>query len=338
MRGHAFAGDDLTLSARRIRGGGIALRRRARVRRIGLLSMVLAHTGVAADPVPSTDVVRLSIPDCDTTSGARITELVGLELASHPMIVRDDAQRATIRASLRCSASHAVITVEDSRRTTPLVLHLELEDTRAEARPRLLALAVAELIATSRLERTPAVARVPVVSPVRHREPTSSLWIAAGVLRAHEPAVWSPALTAGAAHDIGPIELAGDLELDWGGRTTAEATVGARSLSLSVVPTLPLMAGRFGWGLGLGLRAGYVWLEATPREQTLIGQKLSGVFVAPILQSAHYLRLSGPWFARLALEAGYVAKTVRGLDADGNALLEVRGLRVGALLGLGLSL
>jgi len=327
---------------------GITERRRARGRRFGSFAFALSCTCAAVDPPPAADVVRLSIPDCDGASGAQITELVGLELAAHSTIVQDDTQPATLRASLHCDDSHAIITVEDSRRPTPLVLRLDLDETRTEARPRFLALAVAELIATSRLERAPppapppprapAPVRARLVPPVHAHEPTSSFWLSAGVLRSHDPAVWSPALVAGAAHGFGRLALTGDVEFDWGQRTTAAATVDVRSLSLSLAPALSLATGRFGWQLGLGVRAGEVWLEATPREANLVGKSLSGIFIAPILQSAQHLRLAGPVFARLALEAGYVVKTVRGLDADRSPLLEVRGLRVSALLGVGLSL
>ena len=100
--------------------------------------------------------MRLSIPDCEGASGAEIAKLVGLELAPGLATVLDDASPATLHATLQCADGRALITVVDPARAQPLELSLSLVETHSEARERFLALAIAELIATSRLERSSA--------------------------------------------------------------------------------------------------------------------------------------------------------------------------------------
>jgi hypothetical protein len=277
--------------------------------------------------------VRLVIPDCENASGAEIAKLVGLELAPKLTVALDDSP-ATLRATLRCADGRAFITVEDALRPTPLTLNLSLADTRSEARARLLALAIAELIATSRLEQSsgqkpaqPAAEKPPRAAPL-------ALWLGAGALRAFEPASWLPALALGAADSFGLLALSADLQFAWGEQNGSEALVRMRLLSLSFAPALHLTAGRVDGSLGLGLRAGYAWLLATPHQAGLTGRQFSGVFAAPALQGALQFRLSDAWRARLAAELGYVVAPLRGLDADGGTLLELSGLYASALLAV----
>jgi hypothetical protein len=295
---------------------------------------LVSARGVAAGQ----DVVRLSISDCETASAAEITKIVALELAPRITIVIDEA--APLEASLQCAEGRAVILVRDVDRAEPLELIMPLADTRREARPRLLALAIAELIATSLLEQTPRpkphVEPVVVAPPPRERP--LALGLAVGVVRAFEPALWPPALRIDAAHGFGGWSLHADVELDFGSRSTSAATLGARALSLGFAPALRLLEGLLDWDFGVGLRAGAVWLSATPRAQGLEGRSVSGIFIAPFVWTALELPLTAAWYLRLAIEVGYVVKPVRGLDADDVALLELRGVRGASLLGVGIRL
>jgi hypothetical protein len=295
----------------------------------------LAAVGGAAGQ----DLVRLSIPDCETASASEITKIVALELAPRITIVLDED--APLEASLECASGRAVIYVRDVHRDEPLELILPLADTRREARPRLLALAIAELIATSLLERTPRpksqVAPAPVVTPPPPERPLS-LGVAVGVVRAFEPALWSPALRLDAAHGFSGWSLHADLELDFASHRTSDAALGARALSLGLAPALRLLDSELDWDLGLGFRVGLLWLSATPRAQNLEGRTVSGIFLAPFVWTALELQLATLWYLRLAFELAYVAKPVRGLDADQATLLELRGVRGASLLGVGIRL
>jgi hypothetical protein len=310
--------------------------RLGRAMRCGLLACAGLFTLVRPSPLTAADVevVRLSIPDCGDTSGAEIAKLVGLELAPKLSVTIDESAPASMHARLRCAEQRATITVEDDARPTQLELSLSLADTRSEARARLLALAVAELIATSRLERgpprPPPSAAGPEAPPQRARE----VWLGAGVLHAFQPAIWLPAFAVGAADSFGHFAGAADAGFGWGQTSESAARIRVRLLALGLALGLHVEGERAAGTLGVGLRGGYAWLLATPRESGVSGRQLSGVFLAPIVQGAFELRLTEAWRARLGLELGYVVKPVRGLDADQTTLLALRGFLGSGLLAL----
>ena len=290
------------------------------------------------------DVVRLSIPDCEGAASSEIVKLVSLELAPQVTIALDDAESVQLTASLRCTDGRAVISVQDARRTEPLQLVLPLADTRREARPRLLALAIAELIATSRLEpgATPPPPPPPPEPPPPEEPETPerplSVGIGAGVVRAFEPVLWSPSLQLAAAYSFGSLELQADLAFDWTSGSTLLAELGATAISLNLAPGLRVIAGQLAWHVGVGLRTGVAWLTAEPRSGELSGKTLSGVFLTPLVWTALRLHLTQRVYLRLALELGYITKNVIGQEEDeATALFELRGFRAGSWLGAGIS-
>jgi hypothetical protein len=313
---------------------------------LGAAWLTGSASALAQPNTPNRAVVKLEISACEAADGAEIAELIALELASQPGVVIDAAQPPSLQASLVCSDGHALISVQDVHKPAPLELRLELEDTRSEARPRLLALAVAELIATSRLEHTnlpePQPDAASSASEPSAARPTTELptaiWLGVGVLRGYRPAVWAPTLALGAAHSFGRLALAADLEFDWASQSSTLAQVGARSLGLGLAPQLQLLAGQLEWFVGLGARVAYVWLSADSRSADLTGATLSGLVITPTMHSALQLRIGERGFVRLGIELGYVVKTLRGLDAERAGLFEARGLRAVGLVGAGFRL
>lgn len=287
------------------------------------------------------DSVRLSVPDCEGISGAEIAKLVTLELTPHVQI-SDDGE---VTAAMRCSGARAEISVDDPRRSQPLVLSLPLTDARREARPRLLALAMAELIATSRLERPPALEPKPDpeaepeeaedgADPDGPPGPSSGFWLGGGVVRGLKPAAWSPAFGVGAAHSFGLIELAADIGFEWSSRRTTQADLTTTALSLALLPGLRFGAGPITLSVAAGLRAGWGRLGATAREAGLQGGSVSGLFLAPIGQLTARVAFAPRWRLRLAFELGHVTKPVHGNDADKLRMLELSGWRAGGWIGL----
>jgi hypothetical protein len=292
---------------------------------LGLLPSRLA----AADG----ESVRLSIPDCADASGPQIAQLVGLELASRENLTLDDSGNG-IQASLECRDDSAVIRVVDPQRDGPLVLEMQLAQTRPEARPRLLALAIAELIATSRLEHTSYSAPPPRAEALY---PTS-LSIAVGTARAYQPGLWSPVIAAGAAHRFHSIALTADLNVDWTSHRTTNASIDARTVSLAIAPSLVALRGKIDLDFRLGLRAGYAWLAGEPRNLNFDAASVSAPFLAPIAGTAVLWHMTERWSVSVSLEVGYVIVPVRGQDPDGARLLELKGLRASALIGPALAL
>jgi hypothetical protein len=309
----------------------------------------------ADEPAADAAAVQLSIPDCAEIAGAEITGLVALELApkSSPAAgaTPPEPTRSPTRAALRCTGLHATVTVASPERATPLVLELDLTDTKSEARPRFLALAIAELIATSRLEQSdprtprtpprpppappaPPAPRAPDVAPEPPATTRLELSAAAGASRGFDPALFAPALALGAAQRWSALALGVELTLERAQSTTTQAVATAHAVSLGASPAWRVDAGPLDFGFSLGVRGGHAWLAGTPRRAQLSGHTLTGFYLAPIAGSVVQLRVTAHWAARLALECGYVLTPIRGLDADRAALLALRGLRTSGMLGM----
>jgi hypothetical protein len=304
---------------------------------LACLSLMAATSAARAD-----DGVKLDLTDCAGARAQDIAQLVRLE---------PSARAADLSAELRCSEERASITVRDPRRRAPLQLSLPLAGTQREARARLLALAIAELLATSRLEIEPRASPPP--PPAAEAEPRASsppppaaeaeprpysLWLGAGVTRAFAPALFAPTLQLAAARRFGPLTWLADLDLDWAATARSDANITARALSLAAGAGVSLRAAPWTWEVALAARGGVVWLRGEPRSADMSGLTLSAAWLAPEFQSALALALSPQLRLRLACQLGYVVTPVRGLDADGGSLLELRGVRVALVLGVGLAL
>ncbi len=96
------------------------------------------------------DGVVLRVPDCLGASSVEVKKLVALELAPRLQVVEAGG---ALHGRVVCAAPRVVISVEDAARATPLRIELDLEAAAPQARQRLLALALAELIGTRQLER-----------------------------------------------------------------------------------------------------------------------------------------------------------------------------------------
>jgi hypothetical protein len=243
----------------------------------------------------------------------------------------------------------AVITVHDPTREMPLVLEMQLAQTRREARPRLLALAIAELIATSRLEQLPAA------TPREDEEPRSeaagsdrttgetapkgfSLFLSGGLATAYQPRHWAGVFALGAAYSFDRVSLGAELGFEGATETNLQAKVRVRAGSVALAPSVVLVRDAYEWSFGGGLRASYAQLKAAARDATFSAGSLSGLVLEPFATTALNAPIGGSWFVHLAVDMGYAAKPLRGLDADGRPVMEVRGIRAAALLGLGAQL
>lgn len=303
----------------------------------------------AADGVES---VQLRIADCGEVSGQQIEKLVELELRSRENLSLElDGSGAGLRASLACSGDAAVITVEDPTRGAPLVLEMQLAQTRLEARPRLLALAIAELIATSRLEHVPVAAAANEdekndgAERSREEEPSDeadrarvSVWLAGGLASEFQPRHWAGIFAAGASFSVARFSVDAELGFEGATETSSQANVRARAASLALAPSFALVRDACEWRIGIGARASYAWLQAVAREAALRAGTVSGVVIEPFVTTTLVAPIASTWFVRVALDLGYVAKPLRGVDADDRSVLEVKGIRAAVLLGLGLHL
>jgi hypothetical protein len=305
---------------------------RGLVRSCSLLIVGLWVAGAGSAGAQPTDAVQLDLPDCGGVSGAEVRRLVALELAPRPVLKPDSLAPATTQGRLECTPEGARITVSGVVSDPPLRLEVGLTELAPAARPRLLALALAELIATSRHEHSqPPTAAEPAARPTRI---SLHVWLALGAVRAAEPAVLSPALGVGAALRLDWFALAADLRVDRGERETSPAQVVLETLSLGGAPSW--RAGGRSWQLllGPGLRAGYARMRGEARRADLEGQTLSGFWLGPCLAASFELAFVHRWAARIGAEAGYVTQTLRGEGDDANALLKLAGPWLSLTVGL----
>lgn len=119
---------------------------------------IRAQPAAAGMVAATTDEIRLELGECPLVSGSSVRELVALEVAPRRVLAVASSATAATRADVSCLADVAHIRVEDAGLTAPLHLEIALRDLDRPARSRLLALAVAELIATSRLQRAKTAA------------------------------------------------------------------------------------------------------------------------------------------------------------------------------------
>jgi hypothetical protein len=305
---------------------------------------------MAALPAAAQDAIRLDIPDCAGVPSATVRELVALEVAPRTVLEADSQAEASTSGGLRCRAGVAQIWVDDQRLAAPLRLEITLTDLAPQARPRLLALALSELIATSRLEKSQLTAADESVEPQSTAavadadEPEDAaspavpvsvqIWLGVGAAREADPLLIAPSIAAGGVVAWDQLALAADLRFDRGARTEPAAELTLNAISLALGPAWRVHGSSSQLLLGAAVRAGYAGLSARARSPDTTSDSLSGFWLGPCAQAALQLRITERWTVRAGLELGYVTQTVRGLDARGQALLDLGGLWVSGHAGV----
>ncbi len=288
--------------------------------------------------------VRLDVPDCLGVSGDEVRRLVALELAPRLRVDASDGAAAIV-GSVTCG-ERVQIVIDDPERASPLQLALDLASAPEPARARLLALSIAELIATSRLERSPELEleRAREADAAASSEPASEparawrMWLGPGLSRVGSPAVTLLGIEGGASYALGPVVMIAELQARWGDADTLAAEVGVRTYSAALLLSPRLSLGAFDFTAAPGVRLGHARLVGRPERAELRGEALSGVWFGPLIGAAVQYRFTTWAAARAALELGYVARPVRGLDEQSRRLLELEGAWASASLGAALLL
>ncbi|MET0387885.1 MAG: hypothetical protein ABW321_18070, partial [Polyangiales bacterium] len=86
--------------------------------------------------------------------------------------------------------------------------------------------------------------------------------------------------------------------------------------------------------LGPAVRAGYMRLSAAASSSAVEGLDLSGLWLGPCAQAAFQLTLTRRFQLRVGAELGYVARPLRGLDAERRPLLALAGPWIAGLVGV----
>ena len=306
-----------------------------------------AQAEVSSAPELRSEPVVLDSDQCSSVARDELRELVALELAPRAVKTPSElpAGGSVTSAELRCSATRARLVVRDAARRQQQELALELTQIDPPARARLIALALAELIATVEMEplapARPAEPPKPAHSP-SPRGAHSSWWLGAGLTREGRPRILAPSLQSGLALSLAalPLALFSELQLQRGERTISAGRVTAWTVSGSLGLAGQLHAGPSDLTLGLGLRLGYAELvgKTGAASATLSAHNVSGLLWGPTLGASAVLPLYARWGVRAGVDLTWLARGVRGTDSGGGTAFQLDGLLVHATLGVSLRL
>lgn len=310
----------------------------------------------AAPPVPP---VQLAISDCIEVDHTETVRLFAMELRSQPIDGKSGAAKAT-KAQVACTATGAFeLRVDDPVTGKTLARSIDIRQFPPETRPRLLALALVELIIAAWSE----LVVVPAPSAALARdESMEQARRAAGItvknLMPVEPDRFTLRLTAlGAAEkywggtdglygggfciagDHGPLlGWSADLLFMHGGASAGAGSVSVESVDAAVAATIRRPVSYLTLRGGLGFRGGTVWMTGSPADAAhASGRTIAGPFFGPMATAGFDV---GPWrwvTIELRGTGGYVVLPVSGQSA-GKRAAAVDGWWTGAMLGLGVSL
>jgi hypothetical protein len=308
-----------------------------------LLALLLGSKVLAQDAAhgPRTPVL-LHTADCADLAQAELRELVALELAPRPVLGAADAPAAPTGAqvTLICNQREARVLLRTHGRREYQVL-LDFREIAPSARPRLVALALSELLATSEMESTPEPPAqredASTAKPRGDRYPGRNVWLALGLARDGGPRLLSPLGELGLTWRLQglPLGVDGKLSFGAGERALRLGRVQAWNLGAALALAYAPALGRLVLGLGAGVKLGYAALRGRGMEHST-GRRVAGLFWGPALMLSGIVTLSSRWALRAGLDVAYLLQRVEGLDPSGRKLFSFGGLQLHATLGVAL--
>jgi hypothetical protein len=138
-----------------------------------------------------------------------------------------------------------------------------------------------------------------------------------------------------AAVRAGPLWLSAEARLGSTSRQLPQGRVTVVAVDGSVAALVLAKKGVFRVPVGVGLRVGHVWLDATPVDG-VDGGVVRGVRVAPVALVGLHLALGARFTLGIDAQVGWLVRGVRGL-VDGAPALTLTGLLAAASLAVGVS-
>ena len=292
------------------------------------LFLVAAGASGAREDKPRVSIV---VVGCNDALAREAQRIAAVELRA--ALVAGTPDQATTQVTATCSAHSAHLRVVDPTTGKSLERSVALSQAAATARARLLALAIAELVAASwsELESNPepkAPPAVPLAPPAAREAARSAI---------------APRRIELAAVADAHLLASRDLIFGGGARTEVwvsptfflrfDALVHHGELSRqsgTIAVTMPSLSGGFGaclcatWlrpSMSLGARAGYAWMSGVAGDGVTTGTRHEGAWVGPELA----VELSGWPRARvhpvLALSVGAHVVGVRGTVEGGRDVM-----------------
>jgi hypothetical protein len=287
---------------------------------MGLAATMLPRTTWADRPPV---VVEVTCPDLDA---AELRDVLGLEtgraVSAPPSLSGPHATIAVV-----CADGKAVVRVEEPTSPAPRTRTLGLSDTPTIAQPRLIALALAELL-------TPEPAPAPPAAPPPAAPPP--------VIAAPAPAVAGTARvvalaaaggTAGAGLALGgglrvggafgdrPLGWHVDITFQRGRAAVPLGAVVTDSVTLAAPLSLRLNRQRWIGSVGAGAGARLVRLSGRPEDDAMTARGVvTAVTGGPQLHAGVQRRLGARTTVELSLDAGYLLRPIVGYAGAARAV------------------
>ncbi len=324
--------------------------------------LCLAWAGAAVADSSRRLPVQLDVDPCTGVSPDVVGHVLTVELGVS--VAASDAaegpkQDATV-VSVTCSEGTTLITVHDPISGKMLQRHVDLRSEAAAARPRVLSLSAAELVAASWMELTvPPAVSVPIVEATAAPQLRSQAADAARSAAArHQPLRWdieilgvgrnfrdSDLLTVGggaagawlAYRDW--LTIGGDLLFETGRSRLPVGSVDVLSGSSSLSARLRQRLGPVTFELGGGMRIGVMRFAPVPDKTLrppLIPTILRTPWGGPIATARVLTNLTRGIVASLSGEAGLITLETIG-DVEGSPEYTINGSWLALSLGVGLA-
>jgi len=284
--------------------------------------------------------IALELDGCTALDRDELLKLLAVEFQT--LNVQPSTPRERVRVA--CSARRATVTLESSSTSN----EVDLAATRPAAWPRLLALSVSEIVIESRARVAEPRATATPVEPALRTPPSTAarpeknsstrLFAGLALRRAVRPATWLTGPELGVAFELSHhFSVGADVRAELGSTDTDVAKVGWVSASGALVALVGGSVGRWGFGVGPGLRAGYLRLSPTVREPGATGHTVSGVWAGPELVLRARCDFGARWFALGGVDSGIVTAPVTGLVNGQQRLVDTGGGWLSAVLGGGVA-
>jgi hypothetical protein len=314
-------------------------------RREVVLLFLLASPALAEATLP----VRVRFPEGDLSfDGGRLLELLRIELGTevedartHSPIGGERVIAIQVENSMS-ESGHEQWTISVQPPGRPAASRaIELSDVTAGARPRALALAIAEMVRASGGIRTSS-AETPGAAGVAGQTGINADGTGVGILIGVGARTF-PLLPGLAGH--ANFLLDPRLGFSWGNRrfrirvdggyligaaTEPDGTVNVSVPSIAAAVTTSGGGPTLGFDIGPRFEVGYATLAGQPNP-AVTGKSVSDVLLNVSLSLAGRLAIGGGWWIGLGLEAGYGIREVEG-NVDGRPVVGVGGPMLGLTL------
>jgi hypothetical protein len=306
------------------------------------VAFVLLAARASGEPREDKPRVSIVVAGCDAALAREAQRIAAIELRA--VLVEATPDAATTQVTATCGAQSANLRVVDPTTGKSLERSVALSQAAASARARLLALAIAELVAASwsELESNPEPKAPPAapLAPVAAREAARGaiaprrLELSA-VADAHLLASRDLLLGGGARTEIWlspTFFLRFDALAHYAQLSRSSGTIALTMPSVSSALGACLCAASLRPSVSLGARAGYAWMSGVAGDGATTGTRQQGAWVGPELA----VELSAWSRARvhpvLSLAVGAHVVGVRG-TVDGGRDVMATALWSGLSLG-----